>query len=396
LGQSGARFAHAGCGGQDGHHLAGGSEGASAAMELLRLGEFEAAARALLPADVWDYFQGGSGGEYTVAANRAAYERLALRPRVLVDVAECDLATTVLGLPLSLPVAVAPMAFQRLAHAEGEVATAAGAREAGTLFIASTFASRTFEEIAAAAAGPWWLQVYWLRRRDVLSKLLRRAAKAGCHALMLTVDAPRLGSRLRDIRNGFSLPPGVSAVNVDASVMAETHQHGAGSSSLQRHAASQLDATITWADLAWLREQTGLPLILKGIATAEDTAIAIDHGVDAIVVSNHGGRQLDGAIASLDALPEVVAAAAGRAPVLADGGVRSGTDVFRALALGARAVLVGRPVLWGLAHAGSAGVGAVLRLLHKELAEAMTLAGRPSLTHIDASAVRAVARYHAG
>ncbi len=357
-------------------------------MVLLRLDEFEAAARARLPVDVWDYFQGGSGAEYTLAANRAAFDRLVLRPRVLVDVAECDLATTTLGSPLSFPALVAPMAFQRLAHPDGEVATAAAARQEGTVFIASTFASRTFEEIAAAAGGQWWLQVYWLRQRDILSGMLRRAATAGCRALMLTVDAPRLGSRLRDIRNGFTLPQGVNAVNVEASVMAETHEHDPGSSSLQRHAASQLDPTITWADLAWLRAQTRLPLMLKGIATAEDTALAVDHGVDAIVVSNHGGRQLDGAIASLDALPEVVATAAGRIPVFADGGVRSGTDVFRALALGAEAVLVGRPVLWGLAHAGAAGVSAVLRLLRREFAEAMTLAGRPRLADIDPTAIR--------
>ena len=232
--------------------------------------------------------------------------------------------------------------------------------------------------------------MYWLRQRDTLAALLRRAIAAGCQALMLTVDAPRLGRRLRDIRNGFTLPPGVSAVNVGSSVMAEAHERVPGSSSLQRHASSEFDPTITWADLAWLRAQTPLPLMLKGLATAEDTILAIDHGIDAVVVSNHGGRQLDGAIASLDALPEVVAAAAGRIPVLVDGGVRTGTDVFKALALGAHAVLVGRPVVWGLAHAGAAGVSAVLRLLRDELSEVMALAGTPRLADIDAAAVRAL------
>jgi 4-hydroxymandelate oxidase len=357
-------------------------------MELLRLDEFETSARDKLPPDVFDYLQGGSGTEQTVAANRAAYERLVLRPRALVDVSALDLATTLLGSPMTLPVAVAPMAFQRLAHPDGEVATAAAARDAGTVFIASTFASRTFTDIAAAAGGNWWLQVYWLRRRDVLAPLLRRAADAGCRGLMLTVDAPRLGRRLRDIRNGFALPADIRAANVATSVMAAVHDHQPGSSSLQRHAAGELDPSITWADLAWLREQTALPLAIKGLVTQQDAVLAVDHGVDAIVVSNHGGRQLDGAIASLDALPEVVAAVAGQIPVLVDGGVRSGTDVFKALALGAHAVLVGRPVIWGLAQDGAAGVGAVLQLLRDELSEAMALAGRPRLADIDAAAVR--------
>jgi 4-hydroxymandelate oxidase len=357
-------------------------------MELLQLDEFETAARSRLPPDVWDYLQGGSGTESTLDANLAAFKQIIVRPRVLVDVSARDLSTTVLGAPLDFPVIIAPMAFQRLAHADGEVATAAAARDAGTLFIASTFASRAFEEIAAAAGGKWWLQVYWLRQRDVLAGILRRAAAAGCQALMLTVDTPRLGRRLRDIRNGFTLPAGVSAVNVGSALMAEAHEREPGSSSLQRHASSELDSAITWNDLAWLRAQTPLPLMLKGLATAEDTALALDHGIDAVVVSNHGGRQLDGAVASLDALPEVAAAAAGRIPVLVDGGIRSGTDVFKALALGARAVLVGRPVVWGLAHAGAAGVGAVLALLRDELSEVMALAGRPRLADIDATAVR--------
>ncbi len=357
-------------------------------MELLRLEEFETAARSGLRADVWDYLQGGSGTESTLAANLTAFQRIIVRPRVLVDISARDLGTTLLGAPLDFPVAIAPMAFQRLAHPDGEVAAAAAAREVGSLFIASTMASRSFEEIAAAAGGTWWLQVYWLRQREVLGRMLRRAADAGCKALMLTVDTPRLGRRLRDIRNGFTLPPGIRAVNVESSVMAAAHERDPRASALQRHVASEFDPTITWADLAWLRAQTTLPVMLKGIVTAEDTVLAVDHGVDAIVVSNHGGRQLDGAIASMDALPEVVAAAAGRIPVLVDGGVRNGTDVFKALALGAHAVLVGRPVLWGLAHAGAAGAGAVLTLLREELSEVMALAGRPRIADIDATAVR--------
>jgi len=359
-------------------------------MELLRLEEFETAARPRLPPDVWDYLQGGSGTESTLTANLHAFKRIMVRPRVLAGISPPDLGITLLGSPLDLPVVIAPTAFQRLVHPDGEVAAAAAARQAGTLFTASTFASRTFEEIAAAAGGSWWFQVYWLRQRDVLRRMLRRAAGAGCQALMLTVDTPHVGRRLRDIRNRFTLPPGVHAVNVESSVMTEAHEHDPGSCWLHQQVTHEIDPAITWADLAWLRAQTPLPLMLKGIVTAEDTVLAIEHGIDAIVVSNHGGRQLDGAIASMDALPEVVTAAAGRVPVLVDGGVRSGTDVFRALALGAHAVLVGRPVIWGLAHGGAAGVSAVLKLLRDELSEVMTLAGRSRLTDIDATAVRTV------
>ena len=361
-------------------------------MELLRLEEFETAARPGLQPDVWDYLQGGSGTESTLTANLTAFQRITVRPRVLVGISSPDLRTTLLGSPLDLPVVIAPTAFQRLVHPDGEVAAAAAARQAGTLFTASTFASRTFEEIAAAAGGSWWFQVYWLRQRDVLRRMLRRATAAGCQALMLTVDTPHVGRRLRDIRNRFTLPPGVHAVNVESSVMAEAHEHDPGSSRLHQQVTNEIDPTITWADLAWLRAQTPLSLMLKGIVTAEDTVLAIEHGIDAIVVSNHGGRQLDGAIASMDALPEVVTAAAGRVPVLVDGGVRSGTDVFKALALGAHAVLVGRPVIWGLAHAGAAGVSAVLKLLRDELSEVMALAGRPRLADIDATAVRTLPR----
>jgi len=357
-------------------------------VDFLRVEDFADPARASVPADVWDYLQGGSGAEETLAANRAAYGRVALRPRVLTDVSVCDVALTLLGMRLAFPVGIAPMAYQRLAHEDGELATASAAGEAGALFVVSIFASQRLEDIAAAATGPLWLQLYWLRQRQLVAELAGRAAAAGYRALVLTVDTPRVGRRLRDVRNGFALPPGISVANLDSSVMSAVHAHKPGGSAIEQHSREQFDPTITWADLAWLRQQSPLPLVLKGIVTAEDAELAITHGADGIVVSNHGGRQLDGAIASLDALPEVVAAVRGRVPVLVDGGIRSGTDVFRALALGARAVLVGRPVLWGLAHSGAAGVCAVLRLLRDELENSMALAGRPQLADITQSAVR--------
>jgi 4-hydroxymandelate oxidase len=354
---------------------------------LLTASEYESAARQRLPVDVWDFVAGGSGTEATLAANRAAFQRLVLRPRVLVDVTRTDLAVDLLGARLAAPIGVAPMAYHRLAHPEGEVATARAAGGAGALFVVSLFASRSLEDIAAAAGGPLWLQLYWLRRRDVLVPLLRRAEAAGYQAIVLTVDAPRVGRRVRDLRHGFAVPPDVTAVNIDARVMAGTDASRTGESAIARHSREQFDPSATWQDLAWLRGQTSLPLVLKGLLTAEDARLAVEHGTAAVIVSNHGGRQLDGAVPSMVALPEVVEAVAGRCPVLLDGGVRAGTDVVKALALGARAVLVGRPVLWGLATAGADGARALLDLLVTELDDAMALCGHPRVADLDRSAV---------
>jgi 4-hydroxymandelate oxidase len=356
-------------------------------VDALRVDDFAELAKSCMPADVWGYVQGGSGAEWTLAANRAAFAKVVLRPRVLVDVADCDLRTSLLGVPLAAPIGIAPMAYHELVHPDGETATVRAAGDAGNLFVASIFASRTIEAIGSAATGPVWLQLYWLRDRAVLVELADRAASSGFGALVLTVDAPRVGRRLRDARNSFTVPAHIRAVNLDASVMAASHAHDAGTSAIERHAREQFDPTGTWADLAWLRANTTLPVVLKGILTGEDARCAVDAGVDAIVVSNHGGRQLDCAIPSLDALPEVVDAVAGQVPVLVDGGVRGGTDVFKALALGASVVLIGRPALWGLACAGADGVAAVLRLLREELEDCMALAGRPRIADIDPTAI---------
>ena len=349
--------------------------------------EVEREARARLPPETWDFIQGGSGAERTLAANLAQFGRYTLRPRVLVDVSACDPSLELLGDRLSAPIAIAPMAYHQLAHPEGELATARAAGRAGLPLVAGIFASRTLEEIAAVATGPLWLQLYWLRRREALAALVERAEAAGYRALVLTVDAPRVGRRLRDVRNGFTVPEGVRAVNLDPSLMAAGHRRTEGASGIEAHAREQFDPTLTWDDLAWLRGRSSLPLVLKGILTAEDARRAADHGAAALVVSNHGGRQLDGAPPTLAVLPEVVGAVPADLPVLVDGGVRHGTDVAVALALGARAVLVGRPVLWGLARAGEAGVEQVLGLLRSELEDAMALLGRPRLRDFDRSAV---------
>lgn len=352
---------------------------------MLCVDEFESLAHGSLAPDVWDYVAGGSGTESGIVANRVAFNQLALRPRCLVDVSRCEVATSLLGARLAAPLGVAPMAYHCLVDPDGEVATARAAGEAGLLFVVSLFASRTLEEIAAAATGPLWLQLYWLRQRSMLRDLIGRAETAGYRAIVLTVDAPRVGRRLRDLRRGFAVPAGISAVNLDASVMAGVHRTHVGQSALERHSREQFDPTLSWKDLAWLRANTALPLVLKGLLTAEDAHLAVEHGVDAIIVSNHGGRQLDAVTASVDALPEVVRAVAGYCPVLLDGGVRTGGDVIKALALGASTVLVGRPVLWGLACGGAAGARSVLDLLTAELEDAMTLSGRPRITDLDGS-----------
>ncbi|GLW94451.1 alpha-hydroxy acid oxidase [Actinokineospora globicatena] len=355
--------------------------------DMLSLLDWERAAQARLPGPTWDFLQGGSGAELTVGANRTAFDRRVLLPRVLVDVTKPDLGTTLLGDPVRAPIAIAPMAYHRLVHPDGEVATARAAAGCGLPFVVSMFASRTLADIAAATTAPLWLQLYWLRRRDALADLIGRAEAAGVRALVLTVDAPRVATRPRDLRSGFTLPPGVTAANVDPAAMAVARM-GESGSSIQSHSREQFDATITWADLAWLRDTTRLPLVLKGILTAADARLAVDHGVDGIVVSNHGGRQLDSAIPAIDALGEIAAEVDRAVPVFVDGGVRRGTDVLKALAIGAAAVFVGRPVLHGLAVAGAAGVTGVLSTLRAELEEAMVLSGTPALTDIGPALVR--------
>ncbi|OLZ66462.1 alpha-hydroxy-acid oxidizing enzyme [Streptomyces sp. IMTB 2501] len=350
--------------------------------------DYEAAARARLEQPVWDYIAGGSGDEVTLREERAAYGRYRLRPRALVDVSHCELGTTLLGRPVEFPVGIAPMAYHRLVHADGETATVRAAGRVGALTIASTFASKTLEETARAATGPLWLQLYVMRRREITESLIRRAEAAGYRALVITVDTPRMARRERDLRNGFGLTPHVRPANLDDGQQTGLHQGRSGSSTLAAHAAQHHDAAFTWEDLAWVRSLTGLPLVLKGVLTAEDARRAAGLGVAGLIVSTHGGRQLDGAVPALEALPEVVAAVQGRCEVLVDGGVRRGTDVLKALALGARAVLIGRPVLWGLAVDGEAGVEAVLSTLRAELEEAMALTGRPRLDTITPDLLR--------
>jgi len=335
----------------------------------------EADAERLLPRMVYEYYAGGAGDETTLRDNRAAFARVKLRPRMLVGVAEPSLATTALGQQLPMPVAIAPMAYQRLAHPDGEIATVRAAGALGVPMTLSTMATASVEEVAGAATAPLWFQLYVWRDRDATRALVARAEAAGVRALVVTVDATRLGTRRRDVDNGFALPAGLRLGNLEGLGAAGAPPQVGDGSQLAAHFAVLNDLRLTWRDLEWFRSITRLPIVLKGILTAEDAKLAAEHGADAIVVSNHGGRQLDGVVATLDALPEVADAAGGRIEVWMDGGVRSGADVLRALALGARIVLLGRPVLWGLAVGGEDGVAGVLTRLRDEIEEALVLCG---------------------
>ena len=352
--------------------------------DLVTVEDFQERARELLPRSVYDYYAGGAGDEWTLRENRAAFERFALIPRVLVDVSTVDVSTTVLGREISLPVLAAPTALHRMAHPDGELATARACREAGTVMTVSTLASSTIEDVASAD-GPRWFQLYVMEDHGRTEELIGRAHRAGYSAIVLTVDLPVLGIRDRDERNAFALPEGVEFANL----VAQTEDaSGTEGSELFEFVAHEHDRSLDWDDLEWIRSLAPLPLVLKGVISAEDARLAVDAGIDAIVVSNHGGRQLDGTLPSVEALPEIVEAVDGRLEVFLDGGVRRGTDVLKALALGARAVLVGRPLLWGLAVDGEAGVRRILDMLRLELENAMAIAGCPSIAEITPALVR--------
>ena len=347
--------------------------------EPINLFDVEELARELLDKNAYDYYASGAHDEITLRAARLAYDDILLRYRVLVDVRERDASTEVLGLPLSMPVMIAPTAFQQMAHPDGEIATARGAAEMGVAMINSTLSNIPIEEVAVQGADVLF-QLYIYKDRGQTAALVQRAEAAGARALVLTVDAPLLGTRERDRRNRFRLPPGLGIANMRA--------EGKGDlptvldSALAAYVAEMLDPGLTFADLEWLKSISSLPLLVKGVVRADDAIRCVEHGADGIVVSNHGGRQLDTSIPTIRALPEVVDAVGDRATVLVDGGIRRGTDVLKALALGARAVLVGRPVLWGLAYDGRRGVARVLRILREELDLAMALAGCPDVAAV--------------
>jgi 4-hydroxymandelate oxidase len=355
--------------------------------DLVTVRDFERAARRVLSANALGYFRSGADGEATLRANRRAFSRWSIAYRVLVDVRAIDLRVNVLGHELTTPLLIAPTAYHRLAHDDGELATARAATRTSTTYVVSTLATTSLEDVAAASGpGPRWFQLYVHKDRELTKDLVARAEAHGYGAIVLTVDTPILGRRIRDVKNRFALPPSMRMVNLVPE--GATLPDPTSASYLAAYVAARHDASLGWKDVEWLQSITRLPIVLKGIVRGDDARLAADAGARGIIVSNHGGRQLDGAPATLDALPHVlegVASSGREVEVLLDGGIRWGTDVLKALALGARAVLIGRPILWGLALGGEEGVVRVLDILKDELARAMALAGAPDVAALRSS-----------
>lgn len=354
---------------------------------LLNIAEYHEAAHEELPQMVYDYYAGGAHDEITLSENRAAYDRLTLRYHVMRDIGERSMETTVLGEEVSMPILVAPTAFHRMATGDGELATARAAGEAGTVMSLSTLSTSAVEDVTAVAETPTWFQLYVYTDREATRSLVERAEAAGCHALVLTADAQVWGRRERDERNSFQLPGDLKMKNLPSAGGKDDFPEVEGSG-LAAYVNNLFDKSLSWDDLDWLCALTDLPVLIKGIVRGDDARRAIDNGVAGVVVSNHGGRQLDTAPATIDVLPEVVRAVDGQGEVLVDGGIRRGTDVLKALAMGATAVQVGRPILWGLAAAGAEGAAAVLEILREELDLAMALCGVLSVQDIPADLVR--------
>jgi 4-hydroxymandelate oxidase len=356
----------------------------------LTLSDYEQMAKAGMPVMAHEYVAGGAGDEITLRDNQAAFDRLRLLPRVLVDVSKIDTRLTLFGQSLDFPILLAPTAYHRLVHPEGEIATVRGACAAGATLVASTSATTSIEEMGKAARQqtkngqpvPLWFQLYVNRDRGFTRDLVQRAESAGCRVLCVTVDSPILGLRHRETRSGFGLPPGIERSNLKGLEVA-TGAHRPGEATIY---SALLDPTLTWKDIEWLRGISRLPVIIKGVLNPEDAAKGAAAGVG-LIVSNHGARNLDSAPATIDALPRVADAVAGRVPILMDGGVRRGGDVLKALALGATAVLIGRPYLYGLAVHGAEGVTKVVQILRREFEMAMALTGRRSLGEIDRAVI---------
>ena len=348
----------------------------------VNLHEFEALAKTGLSRLVYDYYAGGANDEVLLRTAREAWDAIEIRYRVMRDVSERSLSCTVLGQLLEWPVMIAPMAFQQMAHADGERATAIAANASATGMILSTLSTSSVEDVCAATKQPLWFQLYIEKDRGATKALVERAERAGCRALVLTVDTPLLGRRERDVRNQFHLPPNMPTPHLKIGRRDALLENVDTSSALATYVATQWDASISWRDVEWLRSVTSLPILVKGVVRGDDALLALKHGAAGVIVSNHGGRQLDTAITTARALPEIAQAMNGNGALLVDGGVRRGTDVLKALALGAHAVLLGRPVLWGLHVGGTEGVMRVLKLLRDEFDLAMALAGCRDVTEL--------------
>jgi 4-hydroxymandelate oxidase len=346
--------------------------------EPINLFEFESIAKERLPKEEYDYIAGGATDEISVERNRRAYESWALRPRVLRDVSALDLSTTVLGTKVSIPVLIAPCGGHKKAHPDGEFATYRAATACGTILAVSANASSSFEELANAAAGHLWVQLYPFRDRELTKDWLKRARDAGYEAVCVTLDSQWPPKRERNIRNNYKRMRGVNYPEPAAGARAPRPAGRAGEGS---------DPAATWKDLEWIKSATDLPVVAKGIMTGEDVELCAKAGADAVIVSNHGGRHLDNTLATIEVLSEAMEAAKGTMEIFLDGGIRRGADVVKALALGAKAVFIGRPLFWGLAVDGERGVGRVLEILREEIEITMAKCGRPTIASIDSTVV---------
>jgi 4-hydroxymandelate oxidase len=338
--------------------------------DIVSLPEFELHARTAMSHMAYEYVASGAADEHTLHWNRQRFDEILLRPRVLVDVGQVDMTVSILGQTLPFPFLLAPTAYQRIVHPDGEIGTVRGAGSMGATYVVSSATNTAVDEIARAATAPLWFQLYVQSDREFTRDVVQRAENAGCRALCLTVDTPILGARNRQTRAGFHMQPELSTPH-----LYDMSAHG--------RVISPERTTLTWEAVSWLRSITTLPVVLKGILDADDAALAIDAGAAAIIVSNHGARNLDTTPATIDALPAVANRVAKRIPVLVDGGIRRGTDILKALALGADATLIGRPHCYGLAVGGAEGVSRVIQILVDELRMAMMLTGRPNIQSID-------------
>ncbi|HLW66584.1 MAG TPA: alpha-hydroxy acid oxidase [Gemmataceae bacterium] len=349
--------------------------------ETVNLQDFEILARQRLAADVIGFIASGAADEITLRRNRHAYDDIFLCYRVLRGVGKRDLTTTLFKKKVSFPVLIAPTGFHKLIHADGEIGMARAAAQAGTIMVVATMANTPLEDVRAAVAGPMWFQLYVYKDRGVTRALLERAEAAGYDAIQVTVDLPVLGRREAQIRDRFGLPSHLRLANLESAGFGELSSVFADSG-IAAYTTRLLDSSLTWKDIEWFKSICKLPMLVKGIVRADDARIAVESGADGVVVSNHGGRQLDTSIATIRALAEVAEAVGDRAVVMVDGGIQRGTDVIKALALGAKAVQIGRPTLWGLAVGGQAGVERVLELLKLEFDLAMALCGCASIVEV--------------
>lgn len=357
-------------------------------MALVNLADYEAQAREAISGSILDYYDGGANDEITLRDNPAAFGRIPLYPRVFRGTDRRDTSTTVLGFPVTMPVIVAPVALLGMIHPDGETPAARATTAAGSIFVLSTLSVTPVETIVEAATGPVWFQLYVYKDRAATEALVRRVEAAGCSALELTADTPIVGHRERDVRNEFELPEGLWTPNLTAEAAQIVPEPGGGVSPFAATVDALLDPGLTWDDVAWLRSITTLPVLVKGMVRADDAVRAADAGASGIIVSNHGGRQVDTAPATIDVLSSITDAVGDRVEVLVDGGIRRGTDIVKALALGAKAVQIGRPVLWGLGVGGEHGVADVMGILRREFDLAMALTGCRSVAEITADLVQ--------